>query len=265
MSERTGVIYGMRNQDYHSGQEVSNSALSAACRSMKHYQAYRKYGSDIAPKTALDGNIIHCAILEPAEFDLRYVVAPKFDMRTTIGKAGSAEFEALANGRERITLEQYEMAMGAQANVFASDFYKEFMAGTGFPEVSFFWEDSESGLKCRCRPDWWGGSHVVDVKSTEDCRQFQKSVLNYGYHRQESFYRSGMWANKMEVDLFFFLAIEKKPPYDFMVFQLDDELLQVAEGQIRGALNAVALADFTGEYPGYDHSVQVINKPAWIL
>ena len=261
---RSGIIHGMANSDYHAGPEISNTAISAACRSMQHYRHYKDHGSDIGAKTALDGHLVHCAILEPCEFDNRYIISPKFDMRTTFGKSGAAEFEEIANGRERITQDQYDMAMKSAENVRRSVFFMDFMQG-GTPEVSIFWNDSECGLDCRCRPDLLniGRKVVIDVKSTTDCRQFAKSVMQYSYHQQESFYRAGCREVGIEIERFFFLCIEKILPFAFQVFELEKALVDIGYDRWRKALNDISMAQFSGLYPGYSSDIQMIEKPSW--
>lgn len=260
--KRSGIVYGMSNKEYHSGPEISNSAISQACRSMAHYQEYTRSGSGIDPKVALDGNIIHCAVLEPMEFDKRYVVSPKFDMRTTLGKAGAAAFAEAANGREPISQEQYDMAHKAQENVFRNglDWF-----GDGKPEVSIFWEDSESGLACRCRPDWLTDEIIVDVKSTEDCRHFAKSVIAYGYHRQAAFYLAGAKEAGLDIKTFQFLVIEKKAPYAFMRYTLNADFIAAGEREVRQALNNISMAEFTGEFSGYTEELQQLEAPSWMV
>ncbi|RNM50787.1 exodeoxyribonuclease VIII, partial [Salmonella enterica] len=48
---------------------------------------------DEEKKSALDmGTALHCLLLEPKEFDKRFIVAPEFNRRTNQGKADEAAF-----------------------------------------------------------------------------------------------------------------------------------------------------------------------------
>ena len=38
----------------------------------------------------------------------------------------------------------------------------------GKAEQSFWWDDSDTGLRCKCRPDWLNGATAVDLKTTTD-------------------------------------------------------------------------------------------------
>lgn len=258
--ERRGIVTGMTNEDYHSGPEVSCSSLKWATRSLAHYQAYKKYGGSIGEKTALDGNICHTAILEPDQFDARYAVAPKCDKRTNAGKKLWADFQAAHHTQELITQEQYDMGIGTASSVSLSTSpYR-----IGQPETSIFWPDSESGLWCRVRPDWMTFDTIIDVKTTDDCRQFPRDCIKYGYHIQQAFYLHGCREAGIDIKAFIFLVVEKKAPYDFQYFRLDDDLVQAGADQFRQALNQIALAEFTGTWPGYDKEIQPVSKPSWL-
>lgn len=263
MTERKGIVHGMPNDIYHGGQEISNSALSAACRSLAHYQAYLQNGSGIGEKTALDGNIIHTSILEPTELWKRYAIGPTVDKRTKAGKEEWLAFQEVNEGKEVITAEQGEMATSVLNNVTGDDAVLELLEH-GKPEASIFWNDAESGLDCRCRPDWLGIDTIIDVKSTDDARQFAKSVMQYGYHRQQSFYMEGAGALDLGIERFLFLVVEKKPPFGFMIYELDLDLVEYGWAQWRSALNAIAQAKFSGEWPGYSSDIQAVAKPAWL-
>jgi len=265
--KRIGLINGLSNKEYHSGPEVSNTAISYACRSMKHYQHYKKYGSDISTKVALDGNIVHCAILEPDKLDKRYVVAPTCDKRTKAGKAQWLEFQEANKGLEVVTADQMEMAQRAQENVYGDAYLRDIlMPEFGEPEVSIFWYDEESGLDCRCRPDWLMPGFVLDVKTTDNAQMFPTSVSKYGYHRQNAFYTQGALAGAgIEVKQFIFLVVEKKPPYDFIIYELANEYVEVGAIQCNQALSRIAECELSGSWPGYGNDIKTLCAPTWLL
>ena len=257
---RNGIVYGMSNEIYHDGDEVSCSKLKAASRSLAHY----RYGEvKISDKAALEGTLGHCAILEPAELNNRFAVGPQCDKRTKAGKAEWEDFISANPGKEIITQEQYDMAVGMQDVVAGNDEAMELMAG-GTAEVSIFWEDSESGLMCKCRPDWLGERVIVDVKTTDDCRQFSSSVSKFGYHIQAPWYLEGARQALLDVDSFVFLVIEKTPPYEMMLYELSPEYMEAGMAIARKALHGIALAKSNGYYPGYSKGIVTLQKPSWI-
>jgi len=259
------IVKNIPIEDYHSGPEVSNSAISAAFKSMAYYQYYKEHGSSIAANTALEGNLVHCAVLEPNELEKRYCVAPKIDKRTKSGKAEWAEFQAQNAGLTAVTPDQMEMAERVVGNVYSDDYMASlFNSSLGDPEVSAFWIDEETGLKCKVRPDWLGGNYVIDVKTTsKPAAEFARSVINFGYHRQDSFYREGLRAVGHEVDNFIFLVIEKQAPYDWRIFELSQEFKDLGFYQWRNTLNNIAESVESGIYPGYPKDVQIIDLPRW--
>ena len=63
---------------------LSVSALKAFNRSPNHYIQYLT-GPRKASKAMAFGSALHCAVLEPDEFDSRYALAPKLEKRTPAG------------------------------------------------------------------------------------------------------------------------------------------------------------------------------------
>lgn len=93
----------------------------------------------------------------------------------------------------------------------------------GAAELSAYWVDQETGVLCRCRPDFWRG----------------------------------------EPKHFVFIAVEKKPPYAVAVYVLDEESTQLGRAQYRADLNAYAQCLANDNWPGYGDKVQTISVPGW--
>ena len=87
----------------------------------------------------------------------------------------------------------------------------------GQAEQSFWWDDADTGLRCKCRPDWLNGATVIDLKTTTDASPagFAKSCATFRYHVQASHYLAGLPAER-----FIFIAVEKVYPYAVGVYQL---------------------------------------------
>jgi exodeoxyribonuclease VIII len=64
-----------------------------------------------------------------------------------------------------------------------------------YPELSVFWEDPETGLKCKCRPDLLLPSKktIIDWKGTlyRTIKKFENQAGNLGYFISAAFYMFG--------------------------------------------------------------------------
>ncbi|MEI6730648.1 MAG: PD-(D/E)XK nuclease-like domain-containing protein, partial [Pseudomonadota bacterium] len=93
---------------------------------------------------------------------------------------------------------------------------------------------------------------------------FEKSIWNYGYHKQAAFYSDGfdeVYGKKPEA--FIFIAVEKKPPYAVSVGMLPSDYIEF--GRRANAENLRTYADClkTNEWSGYDDEIRIFNPPAW--
>ena len=248
-------------EQYHAHQSISHSGLNEAFRSIAHYREYAKNGSGIDKDAALDGNLIHCAILEPEELLNRYVVIEKCDKRTKIGKETWTSAVDSNPGKTIITPSQFDMAIGAAKAAGQHPLSPK----KGREELSIFWDDTDTLLPLRCRPDWVeDNGTVIDVKTIIDARSFASSVQKYGYYRQEALYRTGLAAAGIECSRFLFLVVEKKAPYGVMFYELDSEYVLTGYQECRATLASIALATRNGDSPGYSKEIKSLALPRWM-
>ncbi|HBS1258763.1 TPA: exodeoxyribonuclease VIII, partial [Klebsiella pneumoniae] len=90
---KPGIYFDISNEDYHAGDGVSKSQLDMVALSPALLQWQKSAPVDTEKLKALDmGTALHCLLLEPEEFDKRFIVAPPFNRRTNQGKADEAAF-----------------------------------------------------------------------------------------------------------------------------------------------------------------------------
>jgi hypothetical protein len=291
MNARTpmlGVYPGLTNADYHALQGVNNSLLSSMHRSPAH-----AYALHIDPDRArrsptpamMAGTLAHCAILEYDDFGTRYHVAPTNAPKQPTKAQWSAkspsadslaamswwtDFNAHTGGAEVITIDQYALAQQQRSAVMSrSDLGLYFSSGTA--EQSAFWIDKDTGLLCKCRPDWVhtlpdGRAIIVDVKTTQDAgsEEFSRSVWKFGYHRQAAWYSRG-WAaaSGQEVAGFVFAAVSSEHPVLAAAYMLDDESAAQGADECSELLALYAECKRTGKWPGYGGTVQLISLPKY--
>jgi exodeoxyribonuclease VIII len=251
------IIRDMSNTEYHAHSAVSKSVLDKIAKSPLHCRAYLD-GQRTEPTAAMQfGTALHTAVLEPSEFRKQFAVFDG-DRRTAAGKA---EYAALvASNKQIITRADNDAITTMSAAVFAHPIAGELLTD-GHAESSVFWTDADTGIECKCRPDWWRNDRtVIDVKTTEDASPagFAKSVAAFRYHVQAAHYLAGTQANR-----FVFIAVEKKAPFAVAVYELDAVSLEVGM-MIRNAdLLSYKLAAESNYWPSYSENIEVLTLPAW--
>jgi hypothetical protein len=248
--------------DYFSNPGYSQSDMKQALESpellywMKHQggRAERKPSPQM-----IEGTLAHACILEPDKFNASYKVCGP---RNT--KAGKEEAkEAIESGRQPITQAQYEKALGMNIavndNLLCNSFFVD-----GLAEQSFFSEDDRTALWMKARLDWiTENDTIVDLKTVAaggaSPANFAKQVANFSYHLQAAHYleMSGM-------QRFIFVVVEREPPFQIGVYQLDDDAM--AEGRYlrRKALDLIANCRVLNDWPGHTPlEPQTLSLPNW--
>ncbi len=246
---------------YHATDAVSASLLKQIAKSPAHARAYLQQQQE--PTAAmLFGTAFHTCVLESERFAEDYAVF-EGDKRT---KAGKEAYEALvASGKTIITATDYATITAMASAIGDHPAASKLVRGDGQTEVSMFWEDDETGLQCKCRPDIWiaqgTGSVIVDLKTTEDASPegFARSIQTYGYGIQAAHYLAGSGA-----DAFIFVAVEKKAPYAVAVYELDPLSLEICEAKRRSLLEYWANCRKAEMYPAYSDECQLISLPGWV-
>jgi hypothetical protein len=252
-------IINMPAVEYHANREhVSKSWLDKLKQSPAHL---RHYLDNDKPETkALRlGRIVHCAVLEPDIFARDFVVMPKFDGRTTAGKAGLAEFEAANVGKLTVSAAELAATNAMRESIMRHPAARALLNLDGAPELSAFWADPVTGQPCKCRPDWLANV-VCDVKTTEDASPngFAKSVAKYRYHVQAAHYLAGL-----ERERFIVIAVEKTPPFAVGVYVLADADVAKGGEARRNELERYADCVATGSWPAYSDKIENLFLPAW--
>ena len=265
-----GIYHGLSNDDYHASAGISKSGLDLVAKAPAHY--YAKYMDPNRPaeskQTAaqLDGELAHCAILEPTEFSKRFVVGPNVSRATKAWK----DFADAHAGQTAIKPDQYAAAWAQAASV---NRLPEVAAAlkVGKPEVSAYWIDPETGMLCKCRPDFVhevgdAGVILVDVKTCGDARpsEFARQIARMRYHVQNAFYGDGYAiASGRPVLGFLFASVEMEYPHAASAIMLDEDSIEQGRKDYRRALDTYANCKIGGEWPGYGSEVHLTRLPGW--
>ena len=262
-----GIYPGVPFDEYFAWESVNNSILSIIDNQSPMHA--KEYAENPPPKTAafIFGGALHTRVLEPDKFPLRYVVAPKCDRRTKSGKEQWAAFETTAGDREIITLEDYEVIQAIASAIQQHVAHKYIQNGEA--EVCIVWDDPATGLRCKARLDYVHRSYAVliDLKTTKDAsaKAFAKSLWYYHYYQQCAWYCDGWKALTQDTPSFVLLAAEKGRPYAVAAYEMDDAVIRAGRNAYKKALEKYAECAKSGEWPGYENTVEMMTLPQWAL
>lgn len=271
-AEPRGVYLGLDIDAYHGGPGISKSGLDDIEQSPAIFYGRHLDPTRPAPERKagqLEGNLTHCAVLEPAEFDKRYAVGP--DVSTRAVKAWK-EFEAANPDRICIKPGEYDIAMRQAESIRRLPEIAEALQ-CGQAEVSAYWQDAVSGELCRCRPDWvheCGTRQAIlcDVKTCGDASpaEFRRQIARKRYEVQSAFYSDGYAAaSGREVLAFVFVAVESEWPYAACALMLDEESVDAGRRKYRRNLDTYAECRRTGVWPGYSSQIEIVRLPQWAM
>ena len=262
-----GIYYGISNENYHAGPGVSKSQLDDIADTPALYLWRKNAPVDTTKTKTLDlGTAFHCRVLEPEEFSNRFIVAPEFNRRTNAGKEEEKAFlmECASTGKTVITAEEGRKIELMYQSVMALPLGQWLVESAGHAESSIYWEDPETGILCRCRPDkiipefHW----IMDVKTTADIQRFKTAYYDYRYHVQDAFYSDGYEAQFGVQPTFVFLVASTTIEcgrYPVEIFMMGEEAKLA--GQLEYHRNLRTLADClnTDEWP----AIKTLSLPRW--
>jgi len=262
-----GVYFSLSNADYHHGDGISKSQLDDIAISMAVYQWRKSAPEDELKKEPLTfGTALHCLLLEPDEFDSRFIVSPEFNRRTNIGKDEERAFlgRAAALKKTVLSAEVWRKLGLMRDSTLAHPSARWLLEQAGHAEASIYWRDRETDVLCRIRPDKFLSSMpvIIDVKKVAEMARFPRHIAEFRYHVQDAFYREGFREHYGETPMFVFIVVSESIEcgrYPVRVFSLTPYDVDVGTHLFRANLrtyaDAIAREDFGG--------IEEITRPDW--
>jgi len=276
-------------------------------RSPAHFQEYVTNPPEPSAAMAF-GTAVHAAVLEPAAFASDYAMFDATKLEGTLQSLDDYKVVAAELGIKVGKLKKDEIREAIKAAdvesrfVFRDDAIARLYAGkellsretmlairsielsilrhegatrllrTGMAEMSGFWTDSETGVQCKCRPDWLVTvdevvTGIVDVKTCADASAdaFARSVASFGYDLQAAFYQDGLKALTGKTLPFYFIAVEKDGPHATAAYRASDEMIETGRAKYRGALQLLRWCRDNNRWPAYQPNgeIETIELPRW--
>ena len=240
---------------------INWSTLREMNVSPQHYRWRLDNPPEETPSMTL-GRAIHTAVLEPDRFPLDYVV---WDGGRKAGQAYE-DFKAVNAGRTILKLEEYEQALAIRDAVRSHRDARRYLR-RGKPEQTLTWVDAATGLPCKARLDWLAPRWLLELKSTRsiDEREWRNTVTYSLYYGQLAFYRMGLRAQhpRRKAPAVKLIAVENCAPYEVVVFDVPDEVLDAGEDLAASLLARVKECRARKSWPGRYSGEQTLSLPGW--
>ena len=275
-----GAYPDIAAEDYHGGEicpgpSISSTGLKTIInRSPLHYWHGSPLNPDRMPQVEKRhfavGKAAHDILLLGERWPTRYHVLPEGFSRAASKKFAdeiAAADQAEADGMTLLKLEDAltveAMAASLRRNPFAAA-----ALTNGEPEVTLAWQDKETGVWCRVRPDFLPTRRkiVPDLKTAADASPdaFSRTIGSYGYHQSASFYMDGIEAIYGERPTnWLHVVIEKEPPHCVALYELPAEDIDRGADLNRRALRIFADCLSADKWPGYSDDVTLCGLPGW--
>lgn len=256
--KKPGIYFDMPNEEYHEDASLSNSRMSKLSFTPKFGRTIETprdfwFSSPFNPqKEPFDtesfkyGRAVHTYILEPHKFSQDFKIMPKTKTTIKQGYIGEGQLKYIKSSFKELKEDHkiYSLFRG------------------GFPEVSIFWIDIETGVPCRARMDYLSLKYALDYKSITSVYDIGYHVVDFAYYRQAAFYMDGLneiirllnhepdkitikdcpgdqWLEafkQMFYETFVFVFQAKVAPYIARAEEFDQEIIAIGRERYREAL-----------------------------
>ena len=256
------LLRGLSFEDYQALPGVNWSSLKSLAVSPKLY----RYALT-APRTETDamrfGSAVHCAVLEPDAFPIRYELWDGGDRRGNAWK----EFAAMHEDKVILREADYSRCLAVRDAVRAYGPAAALL--TGQSEISAQWVDSATGIACKGRFDHVSAAGLTDLKTTTsiDAHDFEMTAAKLLYWGQGAMYRRGLEACDSEAfdTPVRIVAVESAEPFDVAVFRLSDDALRAGDALVSDLLYRLGECTARDEWPGRFDNEQSLTLPPWLL
>jgi hypothetical protein len=207
-------------------------------------------------------------VLEMDRFMLDYAVFTAKDddgnPRIRRGKVWDAFVEANMD-KTILTPAQYETAIEIRDAVRSHPVAGGLLAEKGKAELTIEWTHERTGIRCVSRIDWLC-SALTDLKCTRhpSPQAFSRDAAKYGYAFQLGMYREACRAAELEERPVKIIAAQNCEPFDVVVFDVGDELLDHGREQFELAMLKLEQCKASGQWPGIAPNEEMeLTLPAW--
>ncbi len=220
------------------------------------------------------GHAVHTLILEPHLFEKDYFIydptkrpKPEQNFAQKDNKEWKSKLDKENEGKTVLTVEESEQCQLMVERLLADPLAKELLSGKGWNEASFYHMDWKRKVKLKSRPDRVRDNFVVvDIKTAIDAspKGFERAMGAFRYDIQAATQIDAVEAYfKKKVPYYFYIVLEKTPPYNFGIYVLKDETIWAGRQTYKMLLDIYNDCLKENEWPSYNYWAK--EKPDKIL
>jgi hypothetical protein len=251
------LVFGYSFETYASIKGEHFSGLKMLETSPKHYASNSMLSATSALRV---GRAVHELVCDPGAAN---VVVYDGVRRGSEWHAFAAAHAPKTILSEKEFARAQDMRAAIEHNPVAADLFSK-----GRGEVTCIWDDD--GVRCKSRVDWLlpdGG--LVELKSANRVtpRTFAAACVSLCYHAQLAFYSHGLTlAQGFTPPSHTIVAIEKKPPYDVVVYRVGQDVLEAGARKVATWLETLKKCRVEGRWPGISGDGMIdLVIPDWAL
>ena len=270
-----GIYLDLSSEEYHSDKNsLSRSSIMDFKKNQRKYWA--KHLNPDRPKEETKpswvfGTAFHTLVLEPHLFEKNYFIMPEKVLLKDVGREAYDEYKKKEKEAESceskvvLSRNDFNSLLAMRHSLLRNERAKSLIEGAVY-ESSYFWQDENSGLMLKSRPDILNGYIYADLKTIDDAspENYQREMAKGGYHIQAGMAKDGHKVLTGEpIALCVNICVEKQYPHCVGIYIIDE--LAIEQGQRIYKEVCVDMRSAISDNRYSDFPVQTIGLPKWAL
>jgi hypothetical protein len=248
------IITNISEADYRKATGLSQSSLKEFLVSPAHYLASTERTKE--PTKAMQfGTAFHANMLADEPSD-HYAVKKKIDGRSKEGRAYNEQFALENAGKIILDSEEHDKIISMADSVMAHEFAGSLIQSLTHKEFAVF--GTINGVRVKGLIDGYNEKEgiVIDLKTAEDASPsgFRKAIFDRKYDLQVAQYTWLLSNAGKPVNAFYFIAVEKEPPFAVGVYKLNPNTLLYSMNYWEDSIKRFKVCQETGNYPAYSEN-----------
>lgn len=270
---KPGVYLGVPLLDYLEIDAFSQSQAKEILKSPAHLQAYLRKGPDTDALRL--GSLLDARVFDPETVKRDFSQTPMFYenekgeeklwAKRSSSKAAAAIKEKLEEGGKLLVKrDAWEATEKMVESLISFPPAAKALSSKGTAQVTMIWIDSETGILCKARVDWWTDNAIYDLKSTlaggAHQLQWPREIWKYRYDVQAGAYVSGRsHLCGGELVSFKWLVVEKVDPFMPMVYRIGPETQHKGDKEWARALSIFKECTEIDLWGGYSTEEEMVE------